>query len=133
MAAELQGRVKAIERDIRMAHLGTAQRYLKSFLEMLEQYEVVPTTERELYELRSGSVKDPAKRRELKIKQYQKEKELRTRIEVSIASNSILIFYHICHTIGRKKTPQTIAYFRCRYQRLRSNFIATPLAFAHSS
>ncbi|KAF7965492.1 hypothetical protein HWV62_43254 [Athelia sp. TMB] len=82
VAAELQGRLKAVERDVRMAHLGTAQRYLKSFLEMLEQYEVVPAIERELYELRSGNVKDPAKRRELKIKQYQKEKELRTRIEV---------------------------------------------------
>ncbi|KZP21163.1 TAP42-like protein [Athelia psychrophila] len=82
VAAELQGRVKAIEHDVRMSHLGTAQRYLKSFVGMLEQYEIVPAGDRELYEQRSGNVKDPAKRRELKIKQYQKEKELRTRIEI---------------------------------------------------
>ena len=49
----------------------------------LDTYHVVPETEKVLYEL-AAPVNDPAKRRELKIKQYKQEKELKTRIEVSI-------------------------------------------------
>lgn len=36
----------------------------------------------ELYQRKTSAVGDQAKRRELKIKQYQKEKELRTKVEV---------------------------------------------------
>lgn len=82
VSAELEGRVKAFERDERMLHLGMAQRYLRSFVETLDNYEIVPAAERELYEKRSSNLRDSAKRRELKIKQYQKEKDIRTRIEV---------------------------------------------------
>lgn len=74
--------MKAFERDERMLHLGMAQRYLRSFVETLDNYEIVPAAERELYEKRSSNLRDSAKRRELKIKQYQKEKDIRTRIEV---------------------------------------------------
>ena len=49
----------------------------------METHEIVQEKDKELYEQRTSSVRDPAKRRELKIKQYQKEKELRTKIEVS--------------------------------------------------
>lgn len=38
--------------------------------------------ERKLYEGKASSVADPVKRRELKIQQFKKEKELRTRVEV---------------------------------------------------
>jgi hypothetical protein len=48
----------------------------------LDSYEIVPAAERELYEKRTSDIRNPAKRRELKIQQYQKEKDLRTRIEV---------------------------------------------------
>jgi hypothetical protein len=82
VSAELEGRVKATERDERMIHLGMAQRYLRTFAETLDNYEIVPAAERELHEKKTSDVRDPAKKRDLKIKQYQKEKELRTRIEV---------------------------------------------------
>lgn len=54
----------------------------RRFLAQLESHQVIPATERSLYEKSTSTVKDPAKRRELKIQQYRKEKELRTRIEV---------------------------------------------------
>lgn len=89
--AELEGRVKAIERDKRMLHLGTAQRYFTSFVETLDNYGVVPVTEKELYNPRT-SVRDMAKRRDLKIKQFQKEKDLRSRIEVRSPLESEIVF-----------------------------------------
>jgi immunoglobulin-binding protein 1 len=82
ISAELEGRVRAVERDERMVHLGMAQRCLRTFVQTLDNYEIVPAAERELHERKTSDVKDPAKRRELKIKQYQNEKELQTRIEV---------------------------------------------------
>jgi immunoglobulin-binding protein 1 len=82
VSAELETRVKATERDERIIHLGMAQRSLRTFVETLNNYDVVPATDGELYVKKVLDVKDPAKKRELKIKQYQKEKELRTRIEV---------------------------------------------------
>lgn len=88
VSAELEGRVKALERDERMLHLGTAQRYLRSFVETLDNYEIVPADEKELYTQRSSDVKDMAKRRDLKIKQFQKEKDLRSRIEVRSQSQN---------------------------------------------
>ena len=80
--AELEGRVRAVERDERILHLGTAQRYFKSFVETLDNYGIVPETEKQLYNQRISDVKDMAKRRDLKIEQFQKEKDLKGRIEV---------------------------------------------------
>lgn len=80
--AELEGRVRAVERDERILHLGTAQRYFKSFVETLDNYGIVPETEKQLYNQRISDVKDMAKRRDLKIEQFQKEKDLRGGIEV---------------------------------------------------
>ena len=82
VSAELEGRVRAVERDERILHLGTAQRYFKSFVETLDNYGIVPETEKQLYNQRISDVKDMAKRRDLKIEQFQKEKDLRGRIEV---------------------------------------------------
>lgn len=48
----------------------------------LETYDIVPKTERILYGHQPTSIKDAAKRREVKIKQYKAEKDLRARIEV---------------------------------------------------
>jgi len=59
------------------------QRYLRAFLARVENYdEVIPEGERALHERKASLTPDPARRRELKIKQYQKEKDLRARIEV---------------------------------------------------
>ncbi|THU99050.1 hypothetical protein K435DRAFT_964626 [Dendrothele bispora CBS 962.96] len=57
-------------------------RYLKAFISKLEDYEIVPEDEleRALY-TRNPSTLNPTSRRELKIKQYQKEKDIRAGIE----------------------------------------------------
>ncbi|KAK7035293.1 Type 2A phosphatase-associated protein 42 [Paramarasmius palmivorus] len=56
--------------------------YLKSFLSLADEYQIVPQDEIELHERKLSSIGNPAARRELKLKQYQKEKDLRARIEV---------------------------------------------------
>ena len=61
------------------------QKYVQSFIELMNRYEVVPEEERMLFDRRLGDVVDYSKRRELKINQYKKEKELRGRIEVTIS------------------------------------------------
>lgn len=48
----------------------------------METYTVVSENERELYSKKASDVRDPAKRRELKINQFKREKELKGRIEV---------------------------------------------------
>jgi immunoglobulin-binding protein 1 len=49
----------------------------------LELYEIASKSERELYGKNVTAITDPARRRETKIKQYQAEKEIRSRIEVN--------------------------------------------------
>lgn len=85
----MEGRVKAFEPHERMIQLGAAQRYLKRFVENLERYEIVPAAEQELYEKRASDVRDPAKRRELKINQWKKEREIRAKVEVRLFSSML--------------------------------------------
>jgi immunoglobulin-binding protein 1 len=56
---------------------------LQAFTSALVKYEIVPGSERDLLEKPVSSIQDAAKRREAKIQQYKKEKELRGEIEVS--------------------------------------------------
>ena len=51
----------------------------------MNRYEVVPEEERVLFDRSLVDIVDYSKRRELKINQYKKEKELRARIEVAIS------------------------------------------------
>ncbi|KIJ69118.1 hypothetical protein HYDPIDRAFT_23975 [Hydnomerulius pinastri MD-312] len=79
--AEVQNRVKT-DRDERVNNLSQTQRYLRTYVSSLESYGIVLETEHALYTQQPSSIKDAAKRRELKIKQYKAEQDLRTRIEV---------------------------------------------------
>ena len=58
------------------------QVHLHAFINLLDAYDAIPVTEKKLFEKGATSVSDPGKRRELKIAQYKKEKELKTKIEV---------------------------------------------------
>jgi hypothetical protein len=51
----------------------------------LELYEIVPDEDKSLHTKRASSIPDPAKRRELKIKQYKKEKEIQNKIDVRLS------------------------------------------------
>ena len=68
----------------------------------MNRYEVVPEEERVLFDRRLVDVVDYSKRRELKINQYKKEKELRGRIEVTI------ILLVLCYTVIDCCHPQKI-------------------------
>ncbi|KAJ7172131.1 TAP42-like protein [Mycena filopes] len=79
--AEVQGRVRASGNDERIVFLKLSQNYISTFISHLENYEIIPESERTLHAQDPTKIKDPASRRELKIKQYQREKDLRARIE----------------------------------------------------
>ncbi|KAJ7461476.1 TAP42-like protein [Mycena latifolia] len=79
--AEVQGRVRAAGNDERIDFLKQSQKYISTFVSHLENYEIIPESERTLHAQDPAKVKDPASRRDLKIKQYQREKDLRARIE----------------------------------------------------
>ncbi|RDB21463.1 Uncharacterized protein C63.05 [Hypsizygus marmoreus] len=81
VTAVVRGRVRTAERDERITVLRQTQKDLQTFLSHLENYEIVPEEERALYLHKTLAIADPVKRREAKIKQYQKEKDLRTRIQ----------------------------------------------------
>lgn len=105
VSAEIESRARAIERDERLSRLGEAkvchpyppltdkfllygQQGFTKFVSDLELYEIVSISEHELHGKTTSAIADPAQRRETKIKQYQAEKEIRTRIEV-YSSNQI--------------------------------------------
>ncbi|THH17538.1 hypothetical protein EW146_g3311 [Bondarzewia mesenterica] len=79
--SEVEGRIRATEIEERLPHLRESERNLFTFVSDLETYNIVPESERQLLGKRASSIADATKRRETKIKQYQKEKELRARIE----------------------------------------------------
>ncbi|TFY82564.1 hypothetical protein EWM64_g1452 [Hericium alpestre] len=79
--ADVEGRVLVAERGNRLEHLCTSERYVRKFITELEMYGIITESERELFSKKASSIADAAKRRETKIKQYQKEKELRAKLE----------------------------------------------------
>ncbi|KAF6763899.1 serine/threonine protein phosphatase PP2A-associated protein [Ephemerocybe angulata] len=79
--AEVLGRVQNSGRSARLESIAQTQRYLKTFTYLLETYAIVPEVERELYEKQASAIRDPAKKRELKINQFKKERDLKNRIQ----------------------------------------------------
>ncbi|TBU35609.1 serine/threonine protein phosphatase PP2A-associated protein [Dichomitus squalens] len=79
--SEVLSRVRTTDRDERLDLVSNVKRYLESFVRYLELYEIITEEDKALYGRAASSVSDPAKRRELKIKQYKREKDIRTRIE----------------------------------------------------
>ncbi|KAG1827543.1 TAP42-like protein [Suillus subaureus] len=79
--AEVQNRMRATDRNERMTILKQTQVHLRSFIHDLDTYCLVPEVDRALYAQNASSIKDAAKRREVKIKQFKAEKDLRARIE----------------------------------------------------
>jgi hypothetical protein len=79
----------------------------------VELYEIASESERELHAKNASSIADPARRRETKIKQYQAEKEIRSRIEVKtlIRSYPHPILTHRSFTGRRATTPTPILRF----------------------
>ena len=66
----------------------------RAFLSSLETYVIIPETERALHSQSASSVSDAQKRRQLKIKQYQKEKEIKTRIQVCSIYTAAMLWPH---------------------------------------
>ncbi|OBZ65691.1 Methylenetetrahydrofolate reductase 2 [Grifola frondosa] len=79
--AEVESRARTVDMDERLQRVVRAQTYLRTFTASLETHEIVPESEKVLYAQRTSSVNDPTKRRELKIRQYKQEKDIRTKID----------------------------------------------------
>ncbi|KAF9819742.1 hypothetical protein IEO21_01833 [Rhodonia placenta] len=78
--SEVEGRVRTIDPEERLERAEHSRRLYRAFLASLETYRIVPESEKALYGLSIPSTADAQKRREVKIKQFQKEKELKARI-----------------------------------------------------
>ncbi|KAF8590031.1 serine/threonine protein phosphatase PP2A-associated protein [Ramaria rubella] len=81
VAAEMEGRLRTVDRGERLKRLGNSQRHLHSFLHRVRQYEIIPEEEQMIHSKKASGIKDAAKRRDLKIKQYKAEKELHASLE----------------------------------------------------
>ncbi|KAH9901442.1 serine/threonine protein phosphatase PP2A-associated protein [Cubamyces lactineus] len=79
--SEVQSRVRTTEREERIDLVSEVKRHLEAYVHYLEQYEIVTAEDKDLYGRPASSITDPARRRELKIKQYKREKDIRARIE----------------------------------------------------
>ncbi|KAI0333615.1 serine/threonine protein phosphatase PP2A-associated protein [Cubamyces sp. BRFM 1775] len=79
--SEVQSRVRTTEREERIDLVSEVKRHLEAYVHYLEQYEIVTAEDKNLYSRPTSSIADPAKRRELKIKQYKREKDIKARIE----------------------------------------------------
>ncbi|KAH8117003.1 TAP42-like protein [Phellopilus nigrolimitatus] len=78
--AELESSARATQRDDRLARLRKAQVHFKLFISLLDDYHVLPEEEKKIYGQKSSGIADPAKRREVKIAQFKKEKEIKNKI-----------------------------------------------------
>ncbi|RPD66504.1 serine/threonine protein phosphatase PP2A-associated protein [Lentinus tigrinus ALCF2SS1-7] len=79
--SEVLSRVRTTDTEERIDLVRNVKRHLESFIHYLELYGIVTEEDKELYGQSASSVIDPAKRRELKIKQYKREKDIKARIE----------------------------------------------------
>lgn len=89
VSAEIESRARAVERDERLSRLGEAKQGFTKFVSDLELYEIVSKSEHELHGKNASAIADPARRRETKIKQYQAEKDIRTRIESIVTRHRV--------------------------------------------
>ncbi|KAF7295510.1 Serine/threonine protein phosphatase PP2A-associated protein [Mycena indigotica] len=81
--SELQSRVRVGQPADDIANtLSSNQGHLSKLVSSLEDYEIVPEAERALHTQSLQIIKDAASRRELKIKQFQQERDLRNKIQV---------------------------------------------------
>ena len=76
--------------------------------EMIKRQPMQWALEKDLHAKGSAGLSNPAKRRELKIKQYQKEKELKGRLEVCTESLSVSTLIQE-DSAGRAKTARACA------------------------
>ncbi|OSD08486.1 serine/threonine protein phosphatase PP2A-associated protein [Trametes coccinea BRFM310] len=79
--SEVQSRVRATEREDRLDLVKEVKRHLEASVHYVELYEIVTSEDKELYDRPASAIVDPAKRRELKIKQFKREKDIKARIE----------------------------------------------------
>lgn len=61
---------------------GYMQNFYQTFVHQLEIYGIIPDDEKALYATKASTLVDPAKRREAKVNQYKKMKEIKDRIQV---------------------------------------------------
>ncbi|KAF9526959.1 serine/threonine protein phosphatase PP2A-associated protein [Crepidotus variabilis] len=79
--SEVQSRLKTTDRTQRLNNVLQVETYAQNFIGLLEKYNVVPEEEQKLYGKNATKVSDFAKKRQLKIDQFKKEKDIKARLE----------------------------------------------------
>ncbi|GJJ12512.1 hypothetical protein Clacol_006755 [Clathrus columnatus] len=79
--AEMIGKLRITDREERIRHNLDGQKHLHAFIDRIHQYGIISEQDQKSYSTRSNDVKDPSKRRELKIRQFKTEKEVKDRLE----------------------------------------------------
>ncbi|KAL5529587.1 hypothetical protein ACEPAG_5572 [Sanghuangporus baumii] len=86
---ELESNARATERDDRLRHLRRAQAHFRAFVSLLDIYNVVPEEEKKLYGQKASAISDASKRRDVKIAQFKKEKEIKNKISALRSSRQL--------------------------------------------
>ncbi|KLO19262.1 TAP42-like protein [Schizopora paradoxa] len=86
---EVELNARATERERRLELLRKAQAHFREFASRLLDYSIIPEADRELFGQQTFAITDPAKRREAKIAQFKKEKELKNTISAIRVKNGM--------------------------------------------
>ncbi|KAL5489940.1 TAP42 [Sanghuangporus weigelae] len=86
---ELESNARATERDDRLRRLRSSQAHFRAYVSLLGSYNVIPEEEKKLYGQKASAVSDALKRREVKIAQFKKEKEIKNRISALRSSRRL--------------------------------------------
>lgn len=130
VVAELINKLRTTDREERMRNIAdssvgnsnemhsfkekkiSVQKHLHIFIGRIHQYGIASKQDQKLYSKRLKDVKDPTKRRDLKIQQFKAEKEIKNRLEVNQIpfTHSSLSFTLVLGTFSQK-----IEFFPFRY------------------
>lgn len=95
----------------------------------MDRYKIIPEEEYTLFNRQLVDVADYSKRRELKINQYKKEKELRARIEVKISCWSLPTLRLTCVRIENSQGEGTNLSIGRHFNWLRSPVFSPTFSF----
>lgn len=72
------------EADSALLFLDFPQGYFRSYIELVDRYEIIPEGQRHIFAGPQHTTQDPAKRRESKIAQFKMERQIKSTLDVSV-------------------------------------------------
>ncbi|KAK4701277.1 immunoglobulin-binding protein 1, partial [Phenoliferia sp. Uapishka_3] len=81
LRGQLELLVQTKGRKDRMSALETAQEHLRTYISLVDRYEIVPEEKRNVFQGPSQQTQDPTRRRESKIAQFKMERDIKQKLE----------------------------------------------------